>query len=230
MVVLEGTDWDAEEARVRRLGQAIGWLTTAVKFRGAILWDEAFSALAERYPDVEVDEVVTALILRSDLGLCGMARATVDQRDYIISSDMKNMGDRDYLTDRVRKYQRAREDIEPYWPSEAEAASDTFYEATMERPEVRELIRYLDAHVPDGIDDMNYADNCWEYIASESLSSLGGVDPCVKSLEENLNFCDYPDRFFTLARAALEALPDRLLAGHSPASLKMLQEGSGGRR
>lgn len=114
VAAFEGTDWDAEEARVRRLQTAFYWLAIAVNYRGAILWDEAISALAERFPDVDFDEAVELVRRRIDASSLIMRLAIVDGMTYLVADDLFDPESDDIMISEVRQILEAQKHIDPY--------------------------------------------------------------------------------------------------------------------
>ena len=107
-----------------------------------------------------------------------------------------------------------RAGVEARWPTAEEGASDIVL-TCLELPEVRSLMQYLDAHVPDDADDFLFASIVLGAIISVSRLGVAPLDELEGLVHALGKAVEQERRILELAGEALEVLPNRLLNGQT---------------
>ena len=216
---LEGCDWDAWERTAAAIDDAISWLSVALTYRGVIELSEATAAACGRFSGVEAGELEMALRQRMASQVSQHLVEVVEGVTYLIAEDYlvpREEGFDDLVLDLegIHATLAGRAGIEARWPTAEEGASDIVL-TCLELPEVRSLMQYLDAHVPDDADDFLFASIVLGAIISVSRLGVAPLDELEGLVHALGKAVEQERRILELAGEALEVLPNRLLNGQT---------------
>ena len=216
---LEGCDWDAWERAAEAIDEAVSWLSVALTYRGVIELSEATVAACERFSDVDADELQAALRQRMVTQVSQHLVEEVEGVTYLIAEDYlvpREEGFDDLVLDLegFRRTLDSRAGIPARWPTVEEGATDITL-TCLELPEVRSLMQYLDAHVPDDEDDFLFASIVLGAIISVLRLGVAPPDELEGLVHALGKTAEQKRRILKLAREALEVLPNRLLNGQT---------------
>lgn len=172
---LSSVDFDAETQRAERLAEAVRFCTFAVDLRGACLVDDLFQEYFknERVPERSKVywDLETVCLRQSDY--ISLIPCTWDGVRMVESESMYEW-DADMLVSPFQsltlKHQRGKSNR----PVTSDMlAYETLLDWTKDTEAAHELIAFLDAHVPDDQDDLNFADDLASDIILDARSPFG---------------------------------------------------------
>ena len=217
---LKDTDWEAQLARARAADDAVGLVEKMVELRGTVERRDALSELSATFDedlvndalDVRMDEGVTSF---AEVGRNGGADAFFVHSEIVETA--RSLGDRPDLQERLLSDVYVEQ--KKYVPRDVCDLSghDTVLDLVETYGSYRRLIAYLDAHVPQGADEYEFADELATEVVliAQGASSVYEMQKFIRDISEPLFFGTELEEVTGLMTRLAEDVPRWTLNGWS---------------
>lgn len=211
--ILAGTDWDAEAEAAERLDTAKRYFEALVELRGVDVFDEALEEYRAYVGDpdkmADEDDLITMLYFNGYEGSTDFFAIDIDDTTMLVDTYLLNVVDGTVDEESIRRIIQLQADKpkRPLTPDMLECDRLSTWKE-QEITEVQDLLGYLDEHVPDGKNDLDFADELCDMILIEAQ---------MPTKTHDYTFCMRQCDFY-VSRAQVEHLEDLIIeaVNHQP--------------
>lgn len=190
MSICDETDFDSIGHLIQEVDGFIHFLNFSVELCGIVDLDDALDEFERRFPDGPTFEEAMRALLPPDEDTCFFRILTVEEKNYLLHDDIAEEMFQELSKQQIPKDSdysiRSREAAEVGWiyegkkpkivdyflksqqgkpaffPTDEMLENQTYLEWACKEPASMALIKFLDAHVPDGENDYYFADRIIE--------------------------------------------------------------------